>query len=123
MTQSLIFTILALFLGSVGSVLLAGLILLLKEKRLQQITRFLTYLAGGTLLGSALVGMIPEALAVLKPEIVLNVLLGGLVFFFVLEKIILWRICADASCERNLLAAAPMVLFGDAFHNAIDGVI
>lgn len=123
MTQSLIFTILALFLGSVGSVLLAGLILLLKEKRLQQITRFLTYLAGGTLLGSALVGMIPEALAVLKPEIVLNVLLGGLVFFFVLEKIILWRICADASCERNLSAAAPMVLFGDAFHNAIDGVI
>ncbi|MBP7151106.1 ZIP family metal transporter [Porphyromonadaceae sp. NP-X] len=123
MTQSFIFTVIALFLGSVGSVLLAGLILLIKEQQMQRITHLLTYLAGGTLLGSALLGMIPEASGMMEIGKVLSVVLVGIIFFFVLEKIILWRVCSDASCERNFQAAAPMVLFGDAFHNAIDGVI
>jgi zinc and cadmium transporter len=123
MSESFLSTVVALFLGSVGSVLLAGLILLLKERQLHRVTHVLTYLAGGTLLGSALLGMIPEASDMMEIKKVLYVVLAGIIFFFVLEKIILWRVCSDASCERNLQTAAPMVLFGDAFHNAIDGVI
>jgi len=123
MSESLIFTIVALIAGSVGSVGLAGLLLLLKENRLQNISTYLTYLAGGTLLGSAFLGMIPEAITMLDSQTIFKFILAGILFFFVLEKIILWRTCRNIDCERHIKAAAPMILVGDAFHNAIDGVV
>jgi len=123
MSESLIYTILALFAGSVGSVGLAGLLLLTKDKTLQLISTYLTYLAGGTLLGAAFLGMIPEALTLLDSKHIFEFILAGIFFFFVLEKIILWRSCRKADCERHIKAAAPMILIGDAFHNAIDGIV
>ncbi len=80
-------------------------------------------MAGGTLLGAAFLGMIPNALTVLDAPYVLQIVLAGIIFFFVLEKIILWRTCRNKDCERHLHAAAPMILVGDAFHNAIDGIV
>lgn len=123
MSDSIIFTIVALIAGSVGSVGLAGLLLLVKENRLQDISTYLTYLAGGTLLGSAFLGMIPEAITMLDSQTIFKFILAGILFFFVLEKIILWRTCRNIDCERHIKAAAPMILVGDAFHNAIDGVV
>jgi len=123
MSESLIFTIVALIAGSVGSVGLAGLLLLLKDSRLQDISTYLTYLAGGTLLGSAFLGMIPEAITMLDSQTIFKFILAGILFFFVLEKIILWRTCRNTDCERHIKAAAPMIVIGDAFHNAIDGVV
>ena len=123
MSESLTFTIVALIAGSVGSVGLAGLLLLVKENRLQDISTYLTYLAGGTLLGSAFLGMIPEAITMLDSQTIFKFILAGILFFFVLEKIILWRTCRNIDCERHIKAAAPMILVGDAFHNAIDGVV
>ena len=123
MSESLIFTIVALIAGSVGSVGLAGLLLLVKESRLQMISTYLTYLAGGTLLGATFLGMIPEAITMLDSRAVFEFILAGILFFFVLEKIILWRTCLNTDCERHIKAAAPMILIGDAFHNAIDGVV
>ncbi|MGB4413343.1 MAG: ZIP family metal transporter [Paludibacter sp.] len=123
MSESLIFTIVALIAGSVGSVGLTGLLLLAKENRLQIISTYLTYLAGGTLLGAAFLGMIPEAITMLDSRVVFEFVLAGILFFFMLEKIILWRTCRNKDCERHIKAAAPMILIGDAFHNAIDGVV
>ena len=123
MSESLIFTIVPLIAGSVGSVGLAGLLLFLKDSRLQDISTYLTYLAGGTLLGSAFLGMIPEAITMLDSQTIFKFILAGILFFFVLEKIILWRTCRNIDCERHIKAAAPMILVGDAFHNAIDGVV
>ena len=59
--EILIYTILALFATSVGSVMLASSLLLLNNKWLGKISGYLLYLAGGTLLSSALLGLIPEA--------------------------------------------------------------
>lgn len=123
MNGNLIYTIIALIIGSVGSVGLAGLLLLVKEKRLQSISTHLSYLAGGTLLGAAFMGMIPKAVSLLDATVVFETILAGIVFFFVLEKIILWRTCSNKNCERHIQAAAPMILLGDAFHNAIDGIV
>jgi len=123
MTQSLIYTIIALIAGSVGSVALAGLLLLAKDSKLQVISTYLTYLAGGTLLGAAFLGMIPKAITMLDSRVVFEFVLLGILFFFVLEKIILWRTCRNIDCERHIKAAAPMILVGDAFHNAIDGIV
>lgn len=123
MNSNFLFTLIALFGGSIGSVGLAGLFLFAKDNKLQVITTHLTYLAGGTLLGAAFLGMIPEAISMLDSQIVFKFILAGILFFFVLEKFILWRTCRNKDCERHANAAAPIILIGDAFHNAIDGVV
>lgn len=113
----------ALLAGSVGSVALAGLMLRLDDKRLQSGSAYLLYLAGGTLLGAALLGMIPKAIEMEEANNIMLTVLVGILFFFSLEKVILWRSCRDSECERKHQAAAPIIIIGDAFHNAIDGVV
>jgi len=39
-----------------------------------------------------------------------------------LEKLILWRHCHNEECDIHT-AAGPLILFGDAFHNFVDGVV
>ena len=117
------YVLIALFLGSVGSVALAGLMLLLDNEKLEKVSTYLMYLAGGTLLGAAFLGMIPEAIKMSQPKLILQSIMFGILLFFVLEKIILWRSCRNKNCERHMNAAAPIILIGDAFHNAIDGVV
>jgi len=117
------YVVIALFLGSVGSVALAGLMLILGNEKLEKVSTYLMYLAGGTLLGAAFLGMIPEAIKMSEPKLILQSIMFGILLFFVLEKIILWRSCRNKNCERHMTAAAPIILIGDAFHNAIDGVV
>jgi zinc and cadmium transporter len=121
--ETLLYTILALTAASVGSVGLSSLLLLLNNKWLSRISGYLLYLAGGTLLGSALIGLIPEAAETLCIHDVVIWVLAGIILFFILEKIILWRTCHDENCLRQNHAAAPMIIIGDAIHNAIDGVV
>ncbi len=115
--------ILALAAGSVGSVALAGLMLLLNDSRLERLATNLLYLAGGTLLGAAFLGMIPKSIMLMGTQNVMSGVLVGIVFFFLLEKLILWRTCQNKECERHSQAAVPIILIGDAFHNAIDGIV
>jgi zinc and cadmium transporter len=117
------YVLIALISGSVGSVALAGLMLLLGNEKLNTVSTYLMYLAGGTLLGAAFLGMIPEAIRMSEPRLILQSIMFGILLFFVLEKIILWRTCRNKNCERHMHAAAPIILVGDAFHNAIDGVV
>jgi zinc and cadmium transporter len=97
--------------------------MLLKDEVLEKVSLYLTYLAGGTLLGAAFLGLIPEALTMQTAAHVLPMILIGILFFFLLEKMILWHTCRNKNCERQIHAAAPMILIGDAFHNAIDGIV
>ncbi|MBW7848644.1 MAG: ZIP family metal transporter [Bacteroidales bacterium] len=113
----------ALIVISAGSVSLAGLILFLPEKTLHKVSTYLTYLAGGTLLGASMLGMIPNAMHEISPRLAMGVTMSGILFFFVLEKVILWRTCNNEDCHRHDHAAVPIILIGDAFHNAIDGVV
>jgi zinc and cadmium transporter len=114
----------ALLIGSVGSIALAAVLLLLNKDKLEIVSSFLLTLAGGTLLGAAFLGMLPKAIAFDgNPEFVLGLTLAGIILFFVLEKIILWRICENKNCERHNNASAPLILLGDALHNFIDGII
>jgi zinc and cadmium transporter len=121
--MGIIYVIIALFSGSVGSVALAGILLLLGNEKLEKVSTYLMYLAGGTLLGAAFLGMIPKAIGLSEPRLILQTIMFGILLFFVLEKIILWRTCRNKDCERHMSAAAPIILIGDAFHNAIDGVV
>lgn len=109
-------------LGSLGGLLLASALLLFDDRvRLRVIPGLISY-AIGTMLAVALLGVIPEALGRLPARTVLGTLLAGIMAFFVLEKLVLWRHCHTHDCEAHG-AAAPLVLIGDAFHNFIDGVV
>ncbi|MBN1116134.1 MAG: ZIP family metal transporter [Bacteroidales bacterium] len=118
------YILIALMLGSVGSILLASALLLLSKSKLELVSTYLISVAGGTLLGAAFLGMIPKAIQVLqKPELALGLTLSGIILFFVVEKFILWRSCGNKECERYNSASAPLILLGDALHNFIDGII
>ena len=48
--------------------------------------------------------------------VISSTVLGGIVLFFLLEKIVIWRHCHETKCEVNGTAGPP-ILIGDAFHN------
>ena len=48
--------------------------------------------------------------------------LSGDCCFFLLEKLVVWRHCHDVECDVHGVAG-PMILIGDAFHNATDGLV
>jgi zinc and cadmium transporter len=78
--------------------------------------------ATGTLLGAVFLGMLPRAMTKAEPSTVLGYVLVGIMLFFLLEKLLIWYHCHDEKCSIH--SAAPyLILFGDAFHNFMDGVV
>ncbi len=109
-------------LGSIGAIITAGIFLLIKEKTQKLLIPCLISYATGTLLAAAFLGLIRQAVTLGEPLVVLSVVLGGIVCFFILEKLIIWRHCHNENCEVHG-NAGPILLIGDAFHNFIDGMI
>lgn len=117
----LIWILIFSLVGSVGS-LIGGILLILRENWSQKIMFWLISFATGTLLGAVFLGMLPKAMTKAEPSKVLVYVLVGIVLFFVLEKLLIWYHCHDEKCEIH--SAAPyLILFGDAFHNFMDGVV
>jgi len=112
-------------LGSIGALTAAAAFIFLNEKIQKLLVTILISYATGTLLTAALIGLIPEAIegAGHEPHNVMLFVLGSILFFFFLEKIIIWRNCPDEECDVHGVAAGPIVLFGDAFHNFTDGLV
>jgi Predicted divalent heavy-metal cations transporter len=108
--------------GSLGGVLVASALLLFNDRLRVKVVPWLVSYAVGTLLGVALLVLLPEALDHLSHKAVLGSLLAGIMLFFLLEKLVLWRHCHTHDCEAHGMAA-PMVLIGDAFHNFLDGFV
>ena len=121
MTLALI--ILFSLLGSVGAIITAAVFLLFKEKIQKVLIPYLVAFATGTLLAGALLGLIPHALKHITPFQALFTVLVGIILFFLLEKIVIWRHCHNPECIEVHKNTAPMILIGDAFHNFVDGVV
>ena len=121
-------------LGGVLSVLVAASFLLFSEGVRKRLVPHLVSFAIGSLLGAAFLGLLPHALTGPGVEdfhkIFLAVLLG-LLGFFLLEKLVLWRHCHSDHCEahtphdheKNTEATGWMILIGDGLHNFVDGVL
>jgi zinc and cadmium transporter len=109
-------------LGSLGGLLLASFLLLFPEAVRTQVLPWLVSYAVGTLLGVAMLALLPEALETLPSARVFEAVLAGILLFFVLEKLVLWRHCHTDECEVHG-SAASLVLIGDAFHNFVDGAM
>jgi len=109
-------------LGSIGAVAGAGLMLLFPDGTRKTLLPYLISYATGTLLGAAFLGMIPKALQHATPMAISGTVLAGIVLFFLLEKVVIWRHCHDEDCEIHS-SSGPLILIGDAFHNFVDGFV
>ena len=98
----------------------------LQVKKLKTIVIYLISFAAGALLGDVFIHLLPEAVEEaggFVMRISLGVL-GGMVLFFLLEKIIHWRHChMPIDGKEHVHAFAYTNLIGDALHNFLDGVI
>lgn len=121
-------------LGGVLSVLAAGLFLLLPERTRGRLLPHSVSFAIGALLGAAFLGLLPHALEGVHDgdfHGVTTAVLLGLLGFFVLEKLVLWRHCHHEYCEVHQPdsdshvnpAAGTLILIGDGLHNFIDGIL
>jgi zinc and cadmium transporter len=109
-------------LGGLGGLLVASGILLVKDSIRSKLVPWLVSYAVGALLGVSMLALLPETLTQLSASSVFPTLLVGILLFFVLEKLVLWRHCHTHDCEVHEGAVLPVVI-GDAFHNFVDGAV
>jgi len=125
--------------GILSVIAAAGYLLLPEQKRISSLPHMVSF-AIGALLGAAFLGLLPHALLSEHTtdfhDITLTVLFGVLTFF-VLEKLVLWRHCHAHDCEvhgsddhhdhnhdhQSQETAGSLVLIGDAVHNFVDGIL
>jgi len=108
------------FVGvSAASAIASSLLILSAGARKKLLPSLISY-ATGSLLATALLGTIPEANHLHQFGIgqTMECLLVGLVFYFLLEKYVMFRHAHDEPGARN-----EIVLPGDAIHNLLDGAI
>ncbi|MFW9946342.1 MAG: ZIP family metal transporter [Candidatus Odinarchaeota archaeon] len=119
----LVWIIVFSILGSIGAICAAAAFILFNDKIQKLVVSILISFAIGVLLTASLFGLIPEAIeSVGEPHLIMSFVIGGILFFFILEKIIIWRNCQDEVCDIHN-AAGPLVLIGDSLHNFTDGVV
>jgi zinc and cadmium transporter len=110
-------------LGSLGGVIVASSFLLLGERLRTRLVPWLVSYAVGTLVGVALIALVPEALAELPARPAMFTMVLGILAFFLLEKAVIWRHCHDDETCHVHTSAASLVIVGDAFHTFVDGAV
>ena len=115
--------------GGALSVLAAGVLAL--SARRTWVPVLISY-AIGALLGAAFLEVLPNAVeASGSASATASIVLAGILGFFVLEKLVLWRHCHEETCEAHEIhghggdhsRSGLLILVGDTFHNFVDGVL
>jgi zinc and cadmium transporter len=98
-----------------------SLTLLLPERLFDRVVPPLVALAAGTLIGGALLHMLPEAVDAMGNELPLYVwLVGGFLGFFVLEQFLHWHHCHQPVSRHGPLGY--LILVADGAHNFVGGL-
>lgn len=96
----------------------------LSSEKLKKIIMFLVSLSAGTMLGGAVLHLLPEAIEAnagsLAPWLYF---LGGILVFFSLERLVCWRHCHVPTSASHPHHLGTMNLIGDGLHNFIDGAV
>ncbi len=120
----------------VGTCLAGGILSLLmafifvKKANSNTITNILS-LSVGTMLGAVFLEILPHALEQnTNAHNIMLVVLIGLLIFFTLEKLLIWRHCHGEHCETHSeelhnknQGNSNLILIGDLSHNFIDGIL
>jgi zinc and cadmium transporter len=114
--------------GGALSVVFAALIALSAKPR--HVPILISY-AIGALLGAVFLNLLPEAFERAAGVPMGTVVLLGVLGFFTLEKLVLWRHCHEDTCESHGSPAIEhdhgrsglMILVGDTIHNFVDGIL
>ena len=136
-------------LGGVLSVLAASVFLWLPEAQQQKVLPHGISFAIGALLTGAFCGLIPHAFEAVPEsdiELLSATILAGILLFFILEKLLVWRHCHSHACEAHgeeahghahghghdhgvkqgqasRRATGVFIILGDSIHNFVDGVL
>jgi zinc and cadmium transporter len=120
----------SIYFYTIASVLVVSLLslvgiftLMISQKKLDKLTIFLVSLSAGVLLGDSFLHLIPEAAENSGQTNIWLWILAGILFFFILEKIIHWRHCHLPTTEAHPHPVGMMNLVGDGLHNFVDGMI
>ncbi len=115
--------------GGLLSVLAAAAFALrIKPARVPMLIAF----AVGALLGAVFLEILPHAFTeATSIRGMAATVLGGILLFFVLEKLVLWRHCHEEECEahdphqpaNDQGRSGTMIIIGDTVHNFVDGVL
>lgn len=120
-----------IWLYSIVSVLIVSLIsfsgvltLSIKKEKLKNFLIYFVSFSAGALLGDVFIHLLPEAIEEYNQSISLIFIyvLVGILTSFILEKIICWRHCHLPITKSHVHNFAWMNLWGDFFHNLIDGL-
>jgi zinc and cadmium transporter len=120
-----------IWIYSITSVFLVGLIsfigiftLSIKTRKLKKVLLYLVSFSAGALFGDAFIHLLPEVTKEhgfgLQTS---SSILLGIVFFFVVEKVIHWRHCHHTTDHNHVHPFAIVNLVGDGVHNFLDGLI
>lgn len=130
--QTLLYIILATLIVSLIS-FVGALALFLSKNALDKILLILVALAGGGLIGGAFLHLIPESIHEIgnDPNSVLRIfifVLIGFILFLLIEQFLHWHHHNHGSrhtheCPRDNKHLSQLIIFGDAVHNLIDGLI
>lgn len=86
----------------------------------------------GAMLGAVFLDLLPHAFEhATDLHQIMATVLGGILFFFLLEKLVLWRHCHEHHCEahehighsHSPRASGWLILLGDVIHNFVDGIL
>jgi zinc and cadmium transporter len=109
--------------GGVLSVCAATLALFLRASWIHSLVSY----AIGALLGAAFLEVIPHAFEHGDPHSVAASILGGILAFFLLEKLFLWRHSHDEHDAQSEVhdhgRSGALIMVGDTIHNFLDGIL
>ena len=118
-----IWPVIAALIVSAAAIIGSTSVLLLGERAERAAVWILSF-AIGTLAGTAALHLLPHALEVRPVQEVMLLVLAGIVLFIALERAIRWRHTHVREEEHHQVkATAEVLLWGDALHNFIDGIV
>jgi len=104
--------------------LVGAITLVINIKKLKKILMFLVSFSAGSLIGGSFLHLLPELIEEEKFNLNSSLLIiGGILLFFILEKILHWRHCHIPTCDDHPHHLAMINLVGDGLHNLLDGII